>query len=166
MPRAKSLDDLKPGMRATLTRTVEFHRTLTYYQSHLPAILTTPSMIGQMEVVAAMVMRPRQPGHLLSLGTHINVSHRGAVRLGEKLRTVARFKKKYKPRDGRSARWVFEVEAWVGRRLIGEGTVERAVIPRPANAYKPGQKPSAEKREKQRGKKSAKKKNAKRKKRR
>ena len=162
MPRAKFLDDLEPGMRATLTRTVEFHRTLKYYQSHLPAILTTPSMIGQMEVVAAMVMRPRQPGHLLSLGTHINVSHRGAARLGEKLRTVARFKKKYKPRDGRSARWVFEVEAWVGRRLIGEGTVERAVIPRPASAYKPGQKPPAKKR----GKKPVTKKNAKRKKRR
>ena len=138
MPRSnsRSLDDLKPGMRATLTRTVELHRTLKHFQDHLPTILTTPSMIGQMEVTAAMVMRPRQPDNMLSLGTHINVSHCGAAKLDQKLRTVARFKKKYKPKDGRRARYVFEVEAWVGRRLIGEGTVERAVIARPANAYK------------------------------
>ena len=90
-----------------------------------------------------MVMRPRKPERLLSVVTNIKVFLRVAARLNEKLRTVARFKKKYKPRDGRSARWVFEVEAWVGRRLIGEGTVERAVIPRPASAYKPGQKPPA-----------------------
>ena len=135
-PKKKSLGDLTPGMRATLTRTVELHRTLKHFQDHLPTILTTPSMIGQMEVTAAMVMRSRTPDNLLSLGTHINVSHCGAAKLDQKLRTVARFKKKYKPKEGRRVRYVFEVEAWVGRRLIGEGTVERAVIPRPANAYK------------------------------
>ena len=138
MPRlkTKSLNDLKPGMRATLTRTVELHRTLKHFQDHLPTILTTPSMIGQMEVTAAMVMRPRTPDNMLSLGTHINVSHRGTAKLDQKLRTIARFNKKYKPKDCRRARYVFEVEAWVGRRLIGKGTVERAVISRPADAYK------------------------------
>ena len=145
MPRRKNVDDLKPGRRATLTREVEFHRTLKYYQGHLPAILTTPSMIGQMEVTAAMVMRPCTPDEFLSLGTHINVSHRGAARLNQKLRTAARFRKKYKPRGARRPRYVFEVEAWVGRRLIGEGTVERALVPRPASAYKPRQKPPAKK---------------------
>ena len=148
MPRKKTLDDLKPGKKATLTRPVEFHRTIKYFQDHLPAILSTPSMIGQMEVTAAMVMRPYQPEDLLSLGTHINVSHRGAARVDEKLRTTAVFKKKYKPKHGGAMRYVFTVEARVGRRLIGAGAVERAAIPRPASAYKtpPGQEASKTKR--------------------
>jgi predicted thioesterase len=136
MAKKKTLKDLKPGKKATLTRPVEFHRTLKYYQDHLPALLTTPSMIGQMEVTAAHVMVPFQPEDMLSLGTHINVSHQGPAKVNEKLRTTAAFKKKYKPNHGGATRYVFAVEARVGRRLIGKGEVERAAITRPTNAYK------------------------------
>ena len=136
MAKKKTLKDLKPGKKATLTRLVEFHRTIKYFQEHLPALLSTPSMIGQMEVTAAMVMVPYQPEDMLSLGTHINVSHQGPARVKEKLRTTAAFKKKYKPKHGGATRYVFTVEARVGRRLVGKGEVERAAVPRPPRANK------------------------------
>ncbi len=127
MPR-KTLEQLKPGRTKTVLRPVEFHRTLTYFDQRLPAVLTTPSMIGQMEVASARVLQPYLPKGAISLGTHINVSHRAPARLSEKLRTTASFARVYKPKNGGRLRYVFEVEARVGKRLIGAGTVERAVV--------------------------------------
>lgn len=127
MPR-KTLEQLKRGLTKTVVRPVEFHRTLTYFDQRLPAVLTTPSMIGQMEVASARVLQPYLPKGAISLGTHINVSHRAPARLGEKLRTTASFARVYKPKNGGRLRYVFEVEARVGKRLVGVGTVERAVV--------------------------------------
>lgn len=127
MPR-KTLEQLKPGLTKVVVRPVEFHRTIKYYREHLPPVVSTPSMIGQMEVAAARVLQPFLPKGAISLGTHINISHRAPARLGEKLRTTASFARVYKPKKGGRLRYVFEVEARVGKRLIGAGTVERAVV--------------------------------------
>ena len=108
MPR-KTLEQLKPGLAKVVVRPVEFHRTLTYFDQRLPAVLTTPSMIGQMEVASARVLQPYLPKGAISLGTHINISHRAPARLGEKLRTTASFARVYKPKNGGSIRYVFEV---------------------------------------------------------
>ncbi len=127
MPR-KTLEQLKPGQTKTVLRRVEFHRTIKHYNQRLPAVISTPSMIGQMEVAAARLMQPYLPQGAISLGTRINISHRAPARLGEKLRTTASFARVYKPKNGGRLRYVFEVEARVGKRLIGAGTVERAVV--------------------------------------
>ncbi len=127
MPR-KTLEQMKRGLTKVVLRPVEFHRTIKYYSERLPAVISTPSMIGQMEVAAARLMQPYLPKGAISLGTHINVSHRAPARLGEKLRTTASFARVYKPKNGGRLRYVFEVEARVGKRLIGAGTVERAVV--------------------------------------
>ncbi len=127
MPR-KTLEQMKPGLTKVVVRPVEFHRTIKYYSERLPAVISTPSMIGQMEVAAARLMQPYLPKGAISLGTHINISHRAPARLGEKLRTTASFARVYKPKNGGRLRYVFEVEARVGKRLIGAGTVERAVV--------------------------------------
>jgi predicted thioesterase len=62
------------------------------------------------------------------VGTHINVSHRAPALLGERVVATARFQRAYKPKNSRSLRYVFETEARVGKRLLGAGTVERAVV--------------------------------------
>ena len=103
MPR-KTLEQLKPGLAKVVVRPVEFHRTLTYFDQRLPAVLTTPSMIGQMEVASARVLQPYLPKGAISLGTHINISHRAPARLGEKLRTTASFARAYKPRRSEERR--------------------------------------------------------------
>ncbi len=127
MPK-KTLEQMKPGRTKTVVRPVEFHRTIKYYSERLPAVISTPSMIGQMEVAAARLMQPYLPQGAISLGTHINVSHRAPARLGARLRVTAAFARIYKPKNGGRLRYVFEVEARVGKRLIGAGTVERAVV--------------------------------------
>ena len=147
MPRKKTLTQLKPGAKSSLTREVEFHRTIKYYRDVLPAVLSTPSMIGQMEVSAATLLQPYLPEGMISLGTHINVSHRAPAFVDEKIRTTAVFRKKYQPNNGGRDRYVFEVEARVGRRLVGAGTVERAIVGHSNNKqHRPARKSRSRKR--------------------
>jgi predicted thioesterase len=119
---------LRAGLKKTVVRSVEFRRTIAHYDRRLPPVLSTPSMIGQMEVAAAMLLQPYLPAGAISVGTHINVSHLRAARVGEKVRVTAAFDRIYRPRGGGRPRYVFNVEARVGRRVIGAGTVERAVV--------------------------------------
>lgn len=125
---AKTRKRLRKGLKKTLVRPVEFRRTIAHYDRRLPAVLSTPSMIGQMEVTATKVLQPFLPRGAISVGTHINVAHRAAARVGERLRTTAVFERIRRPR-GRQPRYVFAVEARAGRRLVGDGVVERAVVP-------------------------------------
>ena len=98
----KKLADLKPGAKKTVVRAIDFRRTIANYDRRLPAVLSTPSMIGQMEVAAA--------------------------RVGQNLRATAVFERIRRPR-GKRPRYVFAVEAAVGKKLIGRGRVERAAVP-------------------------------------
>ena len=124
----KKKKQLRMGLAKIFTRPVEFRRTIAYYDKRLPPVLSTPSMIGQMEVAAAILLHPFLPKGAISVGTHINVSHVGPATVGEKLRVEAEFDRIYHPKNGGRPRYVFNVEARVGRRLIGAGTVERAVV--------------------------------------
>jgi len=119
---------LRAGLKKTVVRPVEFRRTIAFYDRRLPPVVSTPSMIGQMEVAAAMLLQPFLPAGAISVGTHINVSHLRAATVGEKVRVTAAFDRIYRPRGGGRPRYVFNVEARVGRRVIGAGTVERAVV--------------------------------------
>lgn len=126
---AKTLKQLRRGVKKVVTRPVEFRRTIAHYDRRLPPVLSTPSMIGQMEVAAALLIQPYLPPGAITVGTHINVSHVAPAKVGERVRVTAAFKNTYRPnkKAGR-ARYVFEVEARVGKRLLGAGTVERAVV--------------------------------------
>ncbi len=119
---------LARGLRRTLVRPVEFKRTIANYDRRLPPVLSTPSMIGQMEVAAAMLLQPFLSRGSISVGTHINVSHRAAAHVGEKLAVTAELDHIYHPRNSGRLRYVFNVEARVGTRVIGAGQVERAVV--------------------------------------
>lgn len=125
---ARKTKQLRRGVRKVVVRPVEFRRTIANYDPRLPAVVSTPSMIGQMEVAAALLLHPFLPKGAISVGTHINVSHVGPATVGEKLRVEAEFDRIYHPKNGGRPRYVFNVEARVGRRLIGTGTVERAVV--------------------------------------
>ncbi|MFQ5778053.1 MAG: thioesterase family protein [Terriglobia bacterium] len=125
---AKTLKQLRRGVRRVVTRPVEFRRTIAHYDRRLPPVLSTPSMIGQMEVAAALLIHPYLPKGAITVGTHINVSHLAPATVGERVRVTAVFAKVYSPNKAGRARYVFEVEARVGKRLLGAGTVERAVV--------------------------------------
>jgi predicted thioesterase len=125
---ARTPKQLRRGVKKVVVRPVEFRRTIAHYDPRLPAVVSTPSMIGQMEVAAAKLLHPFLPKGAISVGTHINVSHIAPATVGEKLRVEAEFDRIYHPKNGGRPRYVFSVEARAGKRLIGAGTVERAVV--------------------------------------
>ena len=129
----KRKKQLRKGLKKTLARVVEFKRTIANYDRRQPPVLSTPSMIGQMEVTAALLLQLFLPRGAISVGTHINVAHRAAARTGERLTTTAVFKR-MRNEPGKRPRYVFAVDARVGKRLVGDGWVERAVINHPGAA--------------------------------
>ena len=129
----KKKRQLRKGLKKALARVVEFKRTIAHYDRRLPPVLSTPSMIGQMEVTAALLLQPSLPRGAISVGTHINVAHRAAARTGERLTTTAVFARLRKE-PGKRPRYVFAVDARVGKRLVGNGWVERAVLNHPGPA--------------------------------
>jgi len=129
----KKKRQLRKGLKKALARVVEFKRTIAHYDRRLPPVLSTPSMIGQMEVTAALLLQPSLPRGAISVGTHINVAHRAAARTGERLTTTAVFERLRKE-PGKRPRYVFAVDARVGKRLVGNGWVERAVLNHPGPA--------------------------------
>ena len=76
------------------------------------------------------------------MGTHINVSHRAAATVGERLRVTAALERIYRPKNSSRPRYVFAVEARVGKHLVGAGTVERAVVEHAAFSRQAQAKPS------------------------
>ncbi len=122
----KTLKDLKPGLKKSLRREVEFRWTIAAYSRTLPPVLSTPAMIGWMESAAAFILKPYLPRGAISVGTHINVSHRAPAGVGRRVTFRAEL-----IRIGNN-RYTFAVSAHAGRKLLGEGTVERAIVLLPA----------------------------------
>lgn len=113
------------GLEAAIERVVEFQWTIAAYDPDLPAIFSTPAMIGLMEVAAAESVRPHLPPGTISVGTRIAVDHLKAVPQGTTVRAEAR----YIGNEGRFL--IFEVQARTSDVLIGRGHVRRAIVPLP-----------------------------------
>ena len=114
--------EMVPGLEATVEKTVPREWTIAHYREHLPAVLSTPAMIGMMEVAAAKAVQDKLPEGAITVGTRIEVDHLKACPEGATVRAWARLEKI----DGRFL--AFEVEARSGEHLIGRGRVYRAVV--------------------------------------
>jgi fluoroacetyl-CoA thioesterase len=120
--KARKKAGLKLGLKATVESVVPHEWTIAIYNERLPAVLSTPAMIGMMETAAAHAVWPRLPEGAISVGTRIEVDHLKAAPEGAKVKAKARLVKI----DGRFL--VFEVEARSGRHVLGSGRVFRAVV--------------------------------------
>jgi fluoroacetyl-CoA thioesterase len=89
---------------------------------NLPAVFSTPSMIGLMERASVLAVQPELPPGTISVGTRIEVDHLKAVGPGATVRAWARFVKY----QGRFL--VFDVEARSGEHVIGRGRIFRAIV--------------------------------------
>jgi fluoroacetyl-CoA thioesterase len=110
------------GLEATLERVVELKHTIQAIDPNLPAVFSTPMMIGLMEQASVAAVKPELAPGAISVGTRIEVDHLKAVGIGATVRAHARFVK-YKGRF-----LVFEVEATSGEHVIGRGRVFRAIV--------------------------------------
>ena len=98
-------DGLRLGLEATIERVVRPEHTLRTIDPNLPAVFSTPSMIGLMEHAAVVAVRSELPPGTISVGTRIEVDHLKAVGPGATVQAWARFVKYH----GRFL--VFDVEA-------------------------------------------------------
>jgi fluoroacetyl-CoA thioesterase len=118
------LPELRPqiGLQATVERVVEHQHTIRAADPNLPAVFSTPAMIGLMEHASVLAVLPHLPPGVITVGTRIEVDHLKAVSPGATVRASARFVK-YKGRF-----LVFDVEARSGEQVIGRGRVFRAIV--------------------------------------
>ena len=110
------------GLEATAERVVAPEHTIQVVNPNLPAVFSTPSMIGLMEHATVLAISSELPPGAISVGTRIEVDHLKAVGPGATVRAWARFVKY----EGRFL--VFDVEARSGEHLIGRGRVFRAIV--------------------------------------
>jgi fluoroacetyl-CoA thioesterase len=120
----KPPNETKPriGLEAAMEKTIPHEWTLAAFDPRLPAVLSTPAMIGMMEVAAAQAVVPELPPGAITVGTRIEVGHLKAVPGGAIVTAFAKLVK----HEGRFL--VFEVEARSGQHVIGRGRVFRTIV--------------------------------------
>jgi len=110
------------GLESAVQCVVPREWTIAAFDPRLPPVLSTPAMIGMMEVAAAQAVQPELPSGAITVGTRIEVDHLKAVTDGATVRAAARL-------VGYQGRFlVFEVEARSGDLILGRGRVFRAVV--------------------------------------
>ncbi|MFZ0883097.1 MAG: hotdog domain-containing protein [Candidatus Acidiferrales bacterium] len=117
-------DERKPriGLESAIERVVPHGWTIAAWDPSLPAVLSTPAMIGMMEIAAAESVKPDLPPGAITVGTRIEVDHLKAVLEGATVRATARLVKHH------DRFLVFEVEARSGENVLGRGRVFRAIV--------------------------------------
>jgi fluoroacetyl-CoA thioesterase len=110
------------GLEADYEAIVKPENTIHALNPKLPAVLSTPSMIGMMEHATVVAIMRELPEGTISVGTRIEVDHLKAVGPGAKVVSHAKLVKY----EGRFL--VFEVEARSGEYVIGRGRVFRAIV--------------------------------------
>jgi len=115
---------MEVGLEAVCERVVPREWTLAHYDPNLPAVFSTPSMIGLMEMATSHAIRPALPEGALTVGVRIEVDHLKAVPAGVTVVATA----KLAEINGR--RLIFDVEARSDGDIIGRGRVHRALVDR------------------------------------
>jgi predicted thioesterase len=110
------------GAKGEAEQVVKFEHTLTTHHPQLPPVYSTPDMIRLMETAAFHALHRYCEGDEITVGTSINVEHRGASGIGAKVRAEA----VVESFDGRF--YTLRVSARDDIREIGSGTVGRAVV--------------------------------------
>lgn len=110
------------GMEAWFDQVVKLEWTIQAFHPSLPAVFSTPMMIGLMERACVKAVNPELPPGAITVGTRVEVDHLKAVGPGATVRSWARLVKY----EGRFL--VFDVESRSGEHLIGRGRVFRAIV--------------------------------------
>jgi fluoroacetyl-CoA thioesterase len=110
------------GLEGTLEKIIPQEWTIQAYDPRLPAVLSTPAMIGMMEIAAGIAIQSELPPGAITVGTRIEVDHLKAVPSGTTVTATARLTK----HKGRFM--IFDVAARDGHLVIGRGRVFRAMV--------------------------------------
>ncbi|MCP2216058.1 putative thioesterase [Bradyrhizobium elkanii] len=116
------LENLAVGMAAEKVVIVGPEMTVGHVVPGMPAVYATPTMVLHMEMAAGLAAQPSLPIGYVSVGMMVNIRHLAATPVGRTVRTLARIV------GLEDKRILFEVEAWDGKRKIGDGTHWRGVV--------------------------------------
>jgi fluoroacetyl-CoA thioesterase len=116
------LAKIEPGLEGSCERVVSLEWTLAHYDPKLPAVFSTPAMIGLMEMATSHTIRHALPPGTLTVGTRIEVDHLKAVPAGVTVIARARLV------EVNGKRFIFTVEAFCGTEIIGRGRVHQALV--------------------------------------
>jgi predicted thioesterase len=110
------------GARGEFQMLVTSEVAITFLGTEGTRVLSTPHMIGFMEMTCRNTVLPLLDAGYDTVGTHVNVAHLAASPIGMSVTFTAEVIRV----DGR--RVEFRVEARDEKEKIGEGTHERAII--------------------------------------
>lgn len=89
-PRKSNSGRPRIGLEAAVQRVVPREWTIASIDWRLPPVLSTPAMIGMMEIAAAKAVQSELPAGAITVGTRIEVDHLKAVTEGATVRAAAR----------------------------------------------------------------------------
>ncbi|MGA2267108.1 MAG: thioesterase family protein [Bryobacteraceae bacterium] len=110
------------GARGEDKLLVTSESAITFLGMEGPRVLSTPHMIGHMELTCRDAVLPLLDAGFDTVGTHVDVYHLAAAPIG----AVVTFTAEVIAVNDR--RIQFRVEAWDEKEKIGEGTHERAIV--------------------------------------
>jgi fluoroacetyl-CoA thioesterase len=119
-PKMKSAP--KTGTIGETTFVVEAKHCIEFATDGMPAVLSTPNLIGVLERTARQAIAPFLDADERSVGVEIELRHFAPSPLGAKVTAMARV-------IGHAGRFVdFQIEARDGHELIIRGVHKRAVV--------------------------------------
>ena len=114
--------DIRIGMTNESKLIVEERHTASAYGSGSIYVFATPAMIGLMENAALNCVEKALGEKWTTVGTHVDVSHIAATKMGKEARAVAELVEI----DGKKLK--FKVTAYDDDKKIGEGFHNRYII--------------------------------------
>lgn len=118
----ENTEKLQVGLEGRFERSVPFEWTLAHWDARLPAVFSTPAMIGMMEAATLIAVAPALAPGTITVGTRIEVDHLKAVGA----QTVVTASARLTDINGRILG--FDVEARAGELVVGRGRVYRAIV--------------------------------------
>ena len=117
------LDELKPGLNATVEIVVGTRDTAAHVGSGKIGVLATPILVTLLESAALQAVEGFMPPGQQTVGTRLDISHTAATPVGMRVRAHAELVKV----DGRKL--TFKLHAEDEGETIGGGVHERLVTP-------------------------------------
>jgi predicted thioesterase len=114
--------ELKPGIHREVQLEVGRDHVATHIGGGRVLVLSTPTMIGLMEITATEAVQPYLPEGHTTVGIHVDVRHLAATPLGMRVTIRAELRAV----EGRTL--TFHVVAEDEKEIVSKGTHVRAII--------------------------------------
>lgn len=114
--------EIKIGQTFTKEVYVTRDNVASKFEADLPDVFSTPDMIAEMESASYHLIKNNIPEDLISVGTHVNVSHEKGIVIGDLAIITAEVIEVDRKKI------TFAVKAMHNDDIVGQGTHSRFII--------------------------------------